>query len=104
MTQRKPQINFQVEDNMKLLYDEAKSHGHRVTRLCAAGLLLMVEDADARNRALSRLRDWEAEYDAATEADIRAFVEGAATEMRVAARGNRPTRKSPRARKKSTPG
>lgn len=104
MNRRKPQINFQVENNMKMLYDEAKAHGHWVTRLCAAGLLLMIEDGVSRNRALSRLRDWEAEYDAATEAEIRTFVEGAGAEMRAAARGSAPARKSPRAKRKGSRG
>ena len=77
MPERKPQINFQVEDPLKLLYEEAKAQGHWVTRFCAAGFLLMVEDARARSRAISRLRDWEKEYAHASPKDIRDFVEGA---------------------------
>ncbi|GMU84308.1 MAG: hypothetical protein AMXMBFR47_41780 [Planctomycetota bacterium] len=104
MAKRKPQINFQVENNMKLLYDEAKAHGHWVTRLCAAGLLMMIEDADVRARALSRLRDWEAEYEKASAAEIRAFVEDAGAEMRAAARGSVRARKSLPAKRKAARG
>ena len=50
-TKRLPQINFQVIEPMKLLYDEAKASGHWVTRFCAAGFLWMVEDPDFRQRA-----------------------------------------------------
>ena len=62
MPQRRPQINFQVDQALKLLYDEAQEQGHWVARLCAAGFLLMVEDPAARARAISRLREWEVEY------------------------------------------
>ncbi len=75
---RRPQINFQVEDAMKRLYEEAKLQGHWVTRLCAAGLLMMIEDPAARVKALQRLRDWEADYSDADDRQIRDFVEGAA--------------------------
>jgi hypothetical protein len=108
MTERKPQINFQVEEPLKLLYDEAKESGHWVTRFCAAGLLLMVEDARVRRRAINRLRDWEAEYADATPRQIRDFVQGAQEAMqrvrRGAARGTRPARKAPRGRKKAKRG
>jgi hypothetical protein len=75
MGKRKPQINFQVEEPMKLLYEEAKISGHWVTRFCSAGLLLMVEDPAVRLRALNRLREWEAEYGDASLEDIRTFVQ-----------------------------
>jgi hypothetical protein len=77
MTQRKPQINFQVEPSMKLLYEEAKACGHRTTCLCAAGLLVMVEDGCLRLDALRRLRDWETRYAGAPPEVIQAFVRGA---------------------------
>jgi hypothetical protein len=98
-TRRKPQINFQVNDSFKLLYEEAKAGGHWVTRLCAAGLLLMIEDGRARQHALNRLRDWEAEYDRASPAQIREFVQDAAHAMQVGARGARPARATRRARR-----
>ena len=104
MAKRKPQINFQVDEPMKMLYEEAKICGHLVTRFCAAGLLLMVEDPRQRLRALNRLRDWEVEYHQASEKQIRAFVQGAQDAMRGAARGSRPSRPVRRARKKAKRG
>jgi hypothetical protein len=98
---RKPQINFQVETPMKVLYDEAKAAGHWVTRLCAAGFLLMIEDAQLRQRAIARLRDWEDEFDRASAASIRAFVEEAQAAMQSGARGSSPARRAPAARKKA---
>ena len=95
MPTRRPQINFQVDEAMKLLYDEAKISGHWVTRFCAAGLLMMVENSDLRARAIQRLRDWEIEYAHASADEIRDFVQGAEAAMRRAARGSRP---SPKAR------
>lgn len=96
---RRPQINFQVEDALKMLYEEARAHGHWVTRLCAAGFLLMVEDPRARTRAINRLRDWETEYARASAAQIRAFVEGAEAAMQRGARGSRPAPPARPARK-----
>ena len=93
--ERKPQINFQVEDPMKMLYEEAKASGHWVTRFCAAGFLMMVEDPRARTRAINRLREWEAQFDGADEDDIHDFVQGARAAMRRGARGSR---RAPRAR------
>lgn len=101
MADRKPQINFQVEPALKILYEQARASGHWVTRLCSAGLLLMVEDADARLRALNRLRDWESEYAEASEDEILDFVQGAASAMRRGARGSRPVRTTRPARKKA---
>lgn len=92
MAKRKPQINFQVDESMKLLYEEAKAAGHWVTRFCAAGFLMMVENAEARAAAISRLRDWEADFADAKPDDIRAFVEGARDAMTRGARGIRPVR------------
>lgn len=92
MPSRKPQINFQVERAMKLLYEEAKEQGHWVTRFCAAGFLAMVEDPAFRTRAISRLRDWEAEYEDASESEIRDFVEGAHEAMQRGSQGSRPAR------------
>lgn len=100
MAKRRPQINFQVDEPMKLLYEEAKLSGHWVTRFCAAGLLLMIEDPAARVAALNRLRDWEAEYAAATPDEIRDFVSGAEAALQRAVQGSRrapkarPTRKA----------
>lgn len=99
MTKRKPQINFQVDEAMKLLYEEAKTCAHSVTRLCAAGLLMMIEDPRARAQALNRLRDWEVEYANASPAEIRAFVQGAQDAMQRAARGSRLTPKARPSRK-----
>lgn len=73
MPQRKPQINFQVDDSLKYLYLEAKRSGLSVTRLCSAGLLLMLEDPIARARAISRLIAWEEEYSVASEEQVRVF-------------------------------
>lgn len=101
MPQRKPQINFQVDRNMKLLYEEAKACGHWVTRFCAAGFLLMVEDPRTRLRALNRLRDWEAAYANASPERIRAFVQGAQAAMRAGARDSRPARRVRPTRKKA---
>lgn len=100
MKPRKPQINFQVESCMKLLYDEAHAAGHWATRLCAAGLLLLVEDPVLRLRALNRLRDWEAAYADANPGQIRAFVQGAQDALQAPAPGNRRARSAP-ARKKA---
>lgn len=102
MPDRKPQINFQVDQSMKTLYEESKNCGHWVTRFCAAGFLLMVEEPEIRMRALNRLREWEAEYDDADPDEVRAFVQGAQAALTRAARGNRPTPKARRVRKKAT--
>ncbi len=104
MPTRRPQINFQVDESMKTLYEEAKSSGHWVARFCAAGLLLMVEDPVTRMRALNRLREWEAEYADASEEQIRDFVQGAELAMQSAAPGSRPTPKAPPRRKKAKRG
>lgn len=95
MAKRKPQINFQVDPAMKLLYEEAKASGHWVTRFCAAGFLLMVEDPALRLRALNRLREWEAEYDDASADELRDFVQGVQTALQ---RGGRAPRPAPKAR------
>ncbi len=99
MIQRKPQINFQVDKPMKMLYDEAKLCGHFVTRFCAAGLLLLIEDPEQRVQALERLREWEAEYGRASARDIRAFVQAAQGALRAGARGSRPARPARPARR-----
>jgi hypothetical protein len=94
MLTRNPQINFQVAPCVKTLYDEARQHGHWVARLCAAGLLLMVEDPVARARAISRLRAWEAEFEHASQEQIGEFVAGAQAALQRGARGNRPGRRA----------
>ena len=99
MPARRPQINFQVIPAMKTLYEEARLSGHWVTRFCAAGLLMMVEDPRARIEALNRLRDWETEYAEASPEEIRDFVQGAQDAMQRAARGSRPARKARPSRK-----
>jgi len=101
VTKRKPQINFQVDENMKILYREARACGHWVTRFCAAGLLLLVENPEIRIQALRRLREWEAEYADATPDEVRAFVQGAQDAMKRAARGSRPRPKARRGQKKA---
>ncbi len=100
MPQRKPQINFQVDEPMKMLYEEAKISGHLVTRLCAAGLLLLVEDPALRLRALNRLRDWEEQYANASAAEIRAFVQDAQVALQRGARAGRPAPAARPGRKK----
>jgi hypothetical protein len=92
MPKRKPQINFQVDEPMKLLYEEARMRAHWVTRFCAAGFLMMVEDPRLRVRALNRLREWEAQYADAGPDDIRAFVQGVESAMQRGAPESRPTR------------
>lgn len=104
MPERKPQINFQVEPTLKLLYDEAKASGHWVARFCAAGFLMMVEDPRSRARAINRLREWEEEYDGASEDDVRAFVEGAQAAMQGGARESPPARRARAAKRKARRG
>lgn len=101
MPQRRPQINFQVLPSMKTLYEEAKGCGHWVTRFCAAGFLLLVEDPRVRLRALNRLREWEAEYADADVAEIRAFVQGAQAALTGAAPRSRRVRRARPGRKKA---
>jgi hypothetical protein len=95
MAKRRPQINFQVDEPMKLLYEEAKLAGHWVTRFCAAGLLMMVENPRIRVDALNRLREWETAYADADAAEIRDFVQGAQDALQRAARD---TPRAPKAR------
>lgn len=95
MPTRKPQINFQVDEPLKLLYLEAKRSGLSVTRLCAAGLLLMLEDAGARARAIERLIEWEEEYTVASPEQIRAFFRSLQHAFEGGSPGSRP---EPRAR------
>ena len=101
MAARKPQINFQVTEHMKTLYLESRGAGHWVTRFCAAGFLLMVEDPVIRMRALNRLREWEAQYADADLEDIRAFVQDAQAAMTAAAPKSRPARRAQPRRKKA---
>jgi hypothetical protein len=101
VAKRKPQINFQVDEAMKTLYEEAKISGHWVTRFCAAGLLLMIEDPRQRVRALNRLRAWEADYADAAPDEIRDFVQGAEVALQRGARGTRPAPKARPKRKKA---
>lgn len=97
---RRPQINFQVEDAMKVMYEEAKEQGHWVTRFCAAGLLLMVENPRLRLQAIQRLREWEAEFVDADADQIRTFVAGAASAMQLAPPDIPPARKARRPKRK----
>ena len=92
MTERRPQINFQVDPSMKTLYGESKACGHWVTRFCAAGFLLMVENPELRLQALNRLREWEARYADRDEGEIRAFVQGAQAALKAPATKKRPAR------------
>jgi len=98
---RRPQINFQVDHAMKLLYEEAKACGHWVTRFCAAGLLMLIENPHLRRDALSRLRDWEDEFADASEAKVRTFVQGCEDAMQAGARGVRPALPTRRGQKKA---
>lgn len=98
---RRPQINFQVDPPLKMLYEEAREAGHWVTRLCAAGFLLMVENPRVRRQAINRLREWEADFDRADPERIHAFVSGAEDAMTGALRGSRPGRKARPAKKKA---
>lgn len=104
MPERRPQINFQVEQSMKNLYEEAKASGHWVTRFCAAGFLLLVEEPETRMRAINRLREWEAAYADASPDKIHAFVQGAQAVMQAPARGSRPAPTARRSKKKATRG
>lgn len=104
MAKRRPQINFQVDEPMKLLYEEARAAGQWVTRLCAAGLLLMVERPDLRREAIARLRDWEAEYADADPDRIRDFVQGAEGAMTAAARGSRRGPSAPEGKRRAKSG
>lgn len=104
MADRRPQINFQVSPGMKRLYQEARDSGHWVTRFCAAGLLLMVEDPRLRVRAINRLREWEADYADASDEEIHDFVQGAEVAMQRATRGSQPAPKAPAKRKKAKRG
>ncbi|MDX2197607.1 MAG: hypothetical protein SF069_01390 [Phycisphaerae bacterium] len=97
---RRPQINFQVDDAMKLMYEEAKLQGHWVTRLCAAGLLMMIENPRARTQAMARLREWEGRYSDASPEQIRRFVEGAGAALQAPAPDTPPAPPAPRRRKK----
>ena len=101
MPTRKPQINFQVDSNMKALYREAKQSGYGVTRLCAAGFLMMVEEPATRVRALNRLREWEEEFESAAPDDIREFVQAAQGVLENAAPATRPKRKARATTKKA---
>jgi hypothetical protein len=101
MPDRRPQINFQVDRALKRLYEETKEQGHWVTRFCAAGFLLMVEDPAARAQAISRLREWEAEYSNASPKEIRAFVEGAQAAMQRGLPGSPPARPARPAKKRA---
>jgi len=98
---RLPQINFQVIEPMKLLYDEAKASGHWVTRFCAAGFLMMVEDPGLRQRAINRLRDWEVAFADASADETREFVAGAQDALRAPARGSGRGPRAPRGQKKA---
>lgn len=101
MPARRPQINFQVDRSMKTLYEESRASGHWVTRFCAAGFLLMVENPIVRLQALNRLRQWEAEYAQATPDEIRDFVQGAQAAMTASAPRNRPAPKARPGRKRA---
>jgi len=101
MARRRPQINFQVDEAMKLLYEQARLSGHWVTRLCAAGFLLMIENPRARVRAINRLIEWETEYENASPEEIRAFVQGARGAVRRGAQGTRPDRPVRRSTKRA---
>lgn len=99
MFKRKPQINFQVDEPMKRLYEEARLFGHHVTRYCTAGLLLMVADAQARAQAMARLCEWEAAYGDASVDEIRAFVQDARAALALRAPGSRRGRSARPAKK-----
>lgn len=101
VAQRKPQINFQVEPCMKHLYLETKQAGAVVTRLCAAGFLMLVESPQLRLAALNRLREWEAEYEQADPDEIRDFVQQVEAAMTGAAPKSRPARKARRTGKRA---
>lgn len=100
-TGRRPQINFQVPESMKALYDEVRACGHWATRWCAAGFLLMVERPDLRVRAFDRLREWEAEFEDADPGRLREFVADVERAMSGAAPESRPGRAAPKKRKKA---
>ncbi len=103
MLDRRPQINFQVDRALKRLYEETKAQGHWVTRFCAAGFLLMVENPAVRAQAISRLRDWEAEYASASPKEIRAFVEGAQAAMQRGLQDSPPGRPARPGKRRARP-
>src|SRR5262245_7287680 len=82
---RRPQINFQVNPAMKLLYEEAKACGHWVTRFCAAGFLLLMEKPQMRRDSLNRLREWEDEFARSDPSKIRSFVRSAEEQLQTRA-------------------
>lgn len=92
MAKRKAQINFQVDDGLKLLYEEAKHLGLSPTRLCAAGLLLLIEQPRLRVEATSRLRAWEQEYADASPSRVRRFVEELEAAFAAAVQESQPAR------------
>lgn len=100
MAKRRPQINFQVDEPMKTLYEETKLAGHWVTRFCAAGLLLMIEEPRTRLRALNRLREWETQYADAAPDDIRTFVANVEEAMQRGVPETSPARPAHSPRKK----
>jgi hypothetical protein len=78
MAARKPQISFQVAENLKLVYEAANYLGaQNVTRLCAAGFLCLLENQDIRQRALSRLVEFETSRNSPhTQKEVEAYVQG----------------------------
>ena len=80
MGTRKPQISFQVAENLKLVYEVASYLGaHNVTRLCAAGLLFVLENPEVRQEALNRLVEFETSKDSPrTQEQVEAYIRGLA--------------------------
>lgn len=57
---RKPQITFQVSPRLKAAHQgSGVRYGLKMTRLCAAGLLYLMENPELRFKALARLSDFE---------------------------------------------
>lgn len=79
-TESPMRISFQGSSAMRLLHDEAKTRGHSLTDLYAAGLLLVLEDREARVHALKRMRKWQVDFRDAKLAEIRTFLESVEAE------------------------
>lgn len=72
---RKPQISFQVAPNVKAIYESAQGE-FNVTRLCAAGLMFMLENPDLRKLALARLEWFETDKSAPRDgSEVTRFVD-----------------------------
>jgi len=93
MGTKKPQINLQVPESVKMAYDAASDIGGLdKKRLGAAGFIFLLENPHARQAALDRLVAWEqGEGTPQSQAEVQKFVRGLAAELH-AAKDTRPSR------------